>query len=406
MSSIRNPKHWFACVLVAFALDASADDLGTLFDAIDAGDDAKVDALIAAHPVLAGSHDGYGVTPLVHAVLLGRTGIAAALVDEGADPDQPDMSTYLSPLHHAAWNGDAAATRVLVEGGADLELPGDQGLTPVMIAARVGAADAVKVLVGAGASLEAKDDMGATTLFHAAAARSPAVLEYLKETGHLDEEARDDLDRTPLHWAAQAGRMANVKLLLEAGFSPGVCDKYGSLPWDVTADPKISKVIEARWKKEVKAQKKPAMPACMFAALTATTLPPLGGQGMGGDVLVDGDPDTPPPPSLGRDALIAEVKRGVWMEKSAVSNCIEPKTHGKGKKKKKKKKGGKGPVTSPWINLILWVDGSGNLARSEVTAFGGAASDPSACVQKALAGLAFPEPEEGPILVSVSMDLQ
>ena len=72
-----------------------------------------------------------GLTPLLHAVRQGHTSAALALLDGGADINQPSAGDHTTPLLIAAVNGQFDLARVLLERGADPNLASQAGTTPL-----------------------------------------------------------------------------------------------------------------------------------------------------------------------------------------------------------------------------------------------------------------------------------
>ncbi len=72
-----------------------------------------------------------GLTPLLHAVRQGNAEAALALLDGGADVDQPSAGDHTSPLLMAAVNGQWDLGMILLERGADPKLASDAGTTPL-----------------------------------------------------------------------------------------------------------------------------------------------------------------------------------------------------------------------------------------------------------------------------------
>ncbi len=70
-----------------------------------------------------------GLTPLLHAVRQGHTSAALALLDGGADINQPSAGDGTTPLLIAAVNGQFDLARVLLERGADPNLASQAGTT-------------------------------------------------------------------------------------------------------------------------------------------------------------------------------------------------------------------------------------------------------------------------------------
>jgi ankyrin repeat protein len=89
---------------------------------------------------------------------------------ESEDPMQAvDALTYLTPegdscLHIAAARGDLRAARILVESGADVNLQGDLGNTPLHYARKRAHADVVAYLVCSGASPDLVNEFGESAL--------------------------------------------------------------------------------------------------------------------------------------------------------------------------------------------------------------------------------------------------
>lgn len=94
-----------------------------------------------------------------------RTGDLAAMkryIAEGADVNAPDESLNVSPLAWSASYGQAEATRLLIENGADVNIEDDNGSTPLHVAVVFGRADVAKLLVENGANPQIRNDDGGT----------------------------------------------------------------------------------------------------------------------------------------------------------------------------------------------------------------------------------------------------
>ena len=76
-----------------------------------------------------------------------------------------------SRLVEACFEGDAARARALLDGGADANAAGAEGVTPLMAAAADGHVDVVRLLLARGADVDGRNRGGATALFVAAGAR-------------------------------------------------------------------------------------------------------------------------------------------------------------------------------------------------------------------------------------------
>jgi ankyrin repeat protein len=121
--------------------------------------------------------------------------------------------TGQTPFLRAALAGDNAAMRVLLEHGADPNLPTTAGTTPLMAAAGVNwvvaqtytespeaLVDAIKLCLELGADVNVSNSMGLTALLGAANRGSNDIIDLLVQRGaRLD--VKDKEGRSPIRWA-------------------------------------------------------------------------------------------------------------------------------------------------------------------------------------------------------------
>lgn len=105
-----------------------------------------------------------------------------------------------SAVHYAAWSGDLAEVKQLIEAGTDSNL---------------------------------LDSTGETALFGAVAAARIEVVAYLLSVGARHDLHESTTGLTPLHWAASHGGIETIRLLIEAGADPDAEDHHGRLPVDL-----------------------------------------------------------------------------------------------------------------------------------------------------------------------------
>ena len=134
----------------------------------------------------------------------------------GADANAINID---APLHWAA-SGDPAIVALLIEHGADVNVEGDFGHTPLHYAVRSGNPKNVVLLLEAGADVSAWNNNGyhpTTPLHEAATIGNIEILHLLLEAG-ADVSAHRGFTDTPLHSAAWfSGDPAVIQVLLDAG---------------------------------------------------------------------------------------------------------------------------------------------------------------------------------------------
>ncbi|MYC98390.1 MAG: hypothetical protein F4X13_03885 [Gammaproteobacteria bacterium] len=148
----------------------------------------------------------------------GRGGFPGAGAGQGNEPEiPPDGPKVLSsieqigiqggfsPLHYAVRNGQADAMRVLVDGGADINLPSADQSSPLLLATINGNYDLARTLLEAGADPNLLSDDGAGPLFAA------LNIEWSLRTWYPQPQAfrQQETDYLEL-----------MKLLLDAGADP------------------------------------------------------------------------------------------------------------------------------------------------------------------------------------------
>jgi ankyrin repeat protein len=141
-----------------------------------------------------------------------------------------------TPLTQAAARNDAAALRQLLASGhkAD-EDAGAQSWTALIWAARSGSTDAINVLVDAGADINlpgtSGDDWDATPLQHAILQRQTAAVRVLLDRGaDPNRSANGDKGLTPLFLAAGDTDPTIVNLLLAHKADAALEDDDGATP--------------------------------------------------------------------------------------------------------------------------------------------------------------------------------
>ena len=167
-------------------------------------------------------HTGRGV----HLAAYGHAGLLRLLIEHGADVDALGYEGnhgWAPPLVLACWEGTVETVRLLLEAGADPDLPSVPGGSALHAAINHYDTGKIELLLRHGARHD---------LYSAVAVGDLEEVERQLAAGDGLLERRDVLrGRTPLEWAVFNGREEVVHLLLEAGAeaSPQVLVGLGKL---------------------------------------------------------------------------------------------------------------------------------------------------------------------------------
>jgi ankyrin repeat protein len=156
-------------------------------------------------------------------------GLGAALLAAGACAQRPE-----TPLTQAAARDDVVALRQLLADGHKADERGDSW-TALIWASRSGSIEAIKLLLDSGADINLPgptgDNWDATPLQHAILQRQPAAVRLLLDRGaDLNRGAGPGRRLTPLLLAAGDTDPSILKLLLAHGADPAVEDENGATP--------------------------------------------------------------------------------------------------------------------------------------------------------------------------------
>ena len=166
------------------------------------------------------------------------TPTVALLLDKGADPNISGRKG-VTPLIAAAFKGNARVFEMLLARGADPKASDETGKSAMVYAAARGFDDIVKRLIDSGVDPRARYGNDLTALMWAAghedgvgAAAVARVIDLLLAHG-AEINAADNRGRTALMIAASVGDAATVELLLKRGADRSVKDKDGKSALDL-----------------------------------------------------------------------------------------------------------------------------------------------------------------------------
>ena len=144
----------------ADALLEAQRELGIL-EAAAAGRAERVKELLEADPEARHARTPEGFTTLGLAAFLGGPAVVALLLAAGADPDDDaDNPSRVRPVHAAAAARDVESLRLLLEAGADPNVPQQGGFTPLHAAAHADHEEMARLLLEHGADPAAQTEDG------------------------------------------------------------------------------------------------------------------------------------------------------------------------------------------------------------------------------------------------------
>jgi ankyrin repeat protein len=199
-----------------------------LFEAIEAGDDARVDTMLDADPALASSRDAGGVSALMRALYRFDKPLIETVkrrVDE------------LDVFEAAAFGDVDRLTELLGDEPSLVTSYAGDGFTALHFAAFFGRYEAAALLIERGAEVDAfgRGWMTGTALHSAVSRLQSEVVRILLEAG-ANPNLRQSAGWTPLHSVAANGDMTSVELLLAAGADPTATNDEGRSVIDLATE--------------------------------------------------------------------------------------------------------------------------------------------------------------------------
>lgn len=131
-----------------------------------------------------------------------------------------------SILHLAIREGDEFLVQLLINNGANINNPDNNGTTPLMYAIYLNYTNMVIALLDHGAKIELKDKDGSTALHYASDRNRKDLVELLLDRGADINAVRED-GLTPLSIASLKGSQSVIRLLIEKGADLEIKHKNG-----------------------------------------------------------------------------------------------------------------------------------------------------------------------------------
>lgn len=154
-----------------------------LYEAAAAGQSARVAAILDASPQLIDAFAADGFAALGLASYFGQYSVAELLIERGADVNLPaNNGSMVTPLHAAVAANSPEITRLLLENGAAVNALQASGVSALHSAAHRGNLEIVRLLLQHGAATDIKMDDGRTALDFAKADGHQAVAALLEQS--------------------------------------------------------------------------------------------------------------------------------------------------------------------------------------------------------------------------------
>jgi len=203
-----------------------------LLTAIATGDDKKVSDLVAQGADVNQPQGGNGITPIMMASKYGYPKIIAILYTRGANINDQDNRKWTA-LMHAVNGQQPKSAYALIQCRADLDIPDENGTSPVQACILKSDISMLGMLLDAGASVDSWNIHHETPLMTAIdtedVSNDPRMTKMVLAK-NPDLGAVDSQGNTALFHAIKAQSLRLVGLLLKAGADPNQAGPGGVSP--------------------------------------------------------------------------------------------------------------------------------------------------------------------------------
>jgi ankyrin repeat protein len=170
----------------------------TFFERCATGDVDAVTKALSQDGGLANSWHPIGLSALHFAAFSGDVAVTKLLLDSGAQIEARARNRFMNtPLQVALLPGHEGTARVLLERGADPLVRQESGFAPIHEAALLGRRDLVDLLLEHGADIDSRANDGRNAISEALRGGHAELADYLRARGAKGVEITADLSQSP-----------------------------------------------------------------------------------------------------------------------------------------------------------------------------------------------------------------
>lgn len=218
----------------------------------------------------------YGITPLIAAASAGQAEVVTYLVKNGASATATDDLGKTATIYAASYDDPDALDDLVSMERATVNMPDNNGNTPLIYAAQKGYLDNVQVLLTAHADVNYKNPTGLSALAAATAEGDLPMVKWLVKNGQADVNITDKNERTPVFYAVENDQPEILNFLLVSGANPNTPDNNGVSPL-MNASAKnlqaCQKLLLRRKNIDIAAQDKQGRTAVFYSAYSGDVFP-------------------------------------------------------------------------------------------------------------------------------------